>query len=198
MTDAEASGRVSKIFALFPDETAAREYLERRLWPAGPVCPECANAKGITARAKAGFYRCNACKTDFTVRTNTIFGRSHIPLRKWVAAMYLFVTAKEGISSVQLATQIQVTQKTAWFMLQRLREACGSDEDIGNIRDPVGRGIGLMLSHGVHEVYRQCSDKHFDRYVDEFAFRHVNRPVFQKMDLLCGAGRRLTYKDLTA
>jgi transposase-like protein len=66
------------------------------------------------------------CKEDFTVRTGTIFERSHVPLHKWVYAMYLLVTARKGISSLQLAKEIGVTQKSAWFMLHRLREACGS------------------------------------------------------------------------
>ena len=61
------------------------------------------------------------------MRTGTIFERSHVPLHKWVYAMYLLVTARKGISSLQLAKEIGVTQKTAWFMLHRLREACGAD-----------------------------------------------------------------------
>lgn len=117
-----------QLFEMFPDEEMARAYLEGRLWPEGPICPECKSGERITAR-KAGYYRCNACPKDsvgqnFTVRTNTIFERSHIPLHKWLYAMYLVVTARKGISSLQLAKEIGVTQKSAWFMLQRLREAC--------------------------------------------------------------------------
>ena len=70
---------------------------------------------------------CNACLLDFTVRTNSIFERSHIPLHKWLYAMYLLVTARKGISSMQLSKEIGVTQKSAWFMLGRIREACGND-----------------------------------------------------------------------
>jgi hypothetical protein len=81
----------------------------------------------ITERA-GGFYRCNQCKEDFTVRTGTIFERSHVPLHKWVYAMYLLVTARKGISSLQLAKEIGVTQKSAWFVLHRLREACGGSD----------------------------------------------------------------------
>ena len=73
---------------MFPTEDAAGVYIEARRWPAGPVCPFCNDAKRITVR-KGGYYRCNACKEDFTVRTGTIFGRSHIPLHKWLHAMYL-------------------------------------------------------------------------------------------------------------
>ncbi len=115
-----------QLFKLFPDEPTARAYLVERRWPQGAVCPACQEGKRITAR-KDGFYRCNACKTDFTVRTGTIFERSHVPLHKWLYAMYLLMTARKGISSLQLGKEIGVTQKSAWFMLQRIREACGND-----------------------------------------------------------------------
>jgi len=115
-----------QLFALIPDAETARLYLEARLWPNGTVCPTCAGQDRITAR-KDGFHRCNKCKLDFTVRTGTIFERSHVPLHKWIYAMYLMVTARKGISSMQLAKEIGVTQKSAWFMLQRLREACGGN-----------------------------------------------------------------------
>jgi len=118
-----------QVFKMFPDEAAARAYLENRRWPNGAICPDCGEASRITPR-KEGFYRCNACKTDFTVRTGTIFERSHIPLHKWVYAMYLLMTARKGISSLQLGKEIGVTQKSAWFMLQRIREACGNDPSV--------------------------------------------------------------------
>ena len=108
----------------FPDQEAARIYLEGRLWPSGPICPQCHSGARVTARP-GGSYRCGACnKFTFTVRDGTIFGASKIPLHKWVYAMYLLVTARKGISSMQLAKEIGITQKSAWFMLQRLREAC--------------------------------------------------------------------------
>jgi transposase-like protein len=117
-----------RLFELFPDQETARQYLERRLWPDGPKCTICKSGERITAR-KAGFYRCNACREDFTVRTGTIFERSHVPLHKWLYAMYLLVTARKGISSMQLAKEIGITQKSAWFVLHRLREACGPKLD---------------------------------------------------------------------
>jgi transposase-like protein len=117
-----------QLFDLFPDEEAARVYLEGRLWPNGVTCPTCTATDRITPR-KAGYYRCNACQLDFTVRTGTVFERSHVPLHKWVYSMYLLVTARKGISSLQLAKEIGVTQKTAWFILGRLREACGGQLD---------------------------------------------------------------------
>src|SRR6266849_5666103 len=116
-----------QLFEMFPDQETARLYLESRLWPNGPFCPVCGSGDRITVR-KRGFYRCNACPEDFTVRTGTIFERSHVPLHKWIYAMYLVVTARKAVSSMQLAKEIGVTQKTAWFVLGRLREACGGND----------------------------------------------------------------------
>lgn len=118
----------AQLFAMFPDQDTARTYLESRLWPQGVRCPICAKGDNITART-GGYYRCNPCKEDFTVRTGTIFERSHVPLHKWLYAMYLLVTARKGISSMQLSKEIDITQKSAWFVLQRLREACGNHLD---------------------------------------------------------------------
>jgi transposase-like protein len=114
----------AQLFAMFPDQETARTYLESRLWPNGCRCPVCGMGDRITERA-GGYYRCNQCAEDFTVRTGTIFERSHVPLHKWLYAMYLLVTARKGISSMQLSKEIGITQKSAWFVLQRIREACG-------------------------------------------------------------------------
>src|SRR5277367_2446678 len=115
-----------QLFSLYPDAESARKYLEGRLWKNGVTCPECKATERITTR-KGGYYRCNACSLDFTIRTGTIFERSHVPLHKWIYAMYLLVTARKGISSMQLGKEIGITQKSAWFVLQRLREACHGD-----------------------------------------------------------------------
>ena len=115
-----------QLFAMFPDQESARLHIEAQRWPQGAACPTCGIKDRVTTR-KGGFYRCNQCRADFTVRTGTIFERSHIPLHKWIYAMYLLMTARKGISSMQLAKEIGITQKSAWFMLGRLREACGGD-----------------------------------------------------------------------
>jgi transposase-like protein len=118
-----------ELFKMFPDQESARVYLESRIWPKGAKCPCCGLPDRITIR-KGGYYRCNQCKEDFTVRTGTIFERSHVPLHKWLYAMYLLVTSRKGISSMQLSKEIGITQKSAWFVLQRLREACGNDTTV--------------------------------------------------------------------
>ena len=117
-----------ELFQMFPDAESARLYFEEMRWPGGKpdACPTCGGTDRISARTgkREGYYRCGDCKDEFTVRTGTIFERSHVPLNKWLYAMYMVVTARKGISSMQLSKELSVTQKTAWFMLGRIREAC--------------------------------------------------------------------------
>jgi len=120
---------VYDFFKKFPDEEAARLYLEEKRWNGKPVCPFCNTTERIQIRVIKGYFRCLSCKKDFTVRVGTIFERSHVPLHKWLYALYLVLIARKGISSLQLSKDIGVTQKTAWFMLQRIREACSNNND---------------------------------------------------------------------
>lgn len=110
----------------FPDEASAVKYLRSILWPNGPVCPFC-NSNRHSAKARNGYYCCSSCRQEYTIRTNTIFHRSHVPLHKWLYAMYLVVTSRKGISSLQLSKELGVTQKTAWFLAHRIRAACGDN-----------------------------------------------------------------------
>lgn len=112
----------------FPDEKTAKEYLEKKRWSGKVKCPHCENIERVQTRKKEGWYRCLSCKKDFTVRTGTIFERSHVPLDKWLYAMYLLVTNRKGISSLGLSKEIGVTQKTAWFLMHRIREACKNED----------------------------------------------------------------------
>ena len=117
----------------FPDSETARLYLEKRRWNGKPVCQKCGcfeKQYKQKKNGKEGYILCNHCKLVYTVRTGTIFERSHVPLDKWLYAIYLVVTSRKGISSLQLSKEIGVTQKTAWFMLQRIREVC--EDENGN------------------------------------------------------------------
>jgi transposase-like protein len=118
----------------FPNAESARLHLEKMRWgKAGrPLCPKCGSMISQHKKkrdGKAGYYFCYSCNFVYTARTNTIFGRSHVSLDKWFYAIYQVVTARKGISSLQLSKEIGVTQRTAWFMLQRIREACKDDRD---------------------------------------------------------------------
>lgn len=113
----------------FPSPDSAREYMEMKRWDGKPSCPLCPSKTAVYKLGAVGYYRCSICKGSFTVRTGTIMERSHIPLDKWVYTMYLLTTSRKGISSLQLAKEIGITQKSAWFLLQRIREACGKKHD---------------------------------------------------------------------
>ena len=108
---------------LFPDEEAARNWFEGIVWADGRVCPNCGSDDTHEASHAKMPYRCRACKRYFSVKTGTVMAQSPIPLLKWVYAIYLDVTSLKGVSSMKLHRDIGVTQKTAWFMQQRIREA---------------------------------------------------------------------------
>lgn len=99
----------------FPNEEACRKYFESVRFINGDFCPHCKHDKIM--RFSGGVrYRCASCKQDFTIKTGTLFGESKLPLQKWFIAIYLLTTSKKGISSIELAEQVGVSQKTAWFM----------------------------------------------------------------------------------
>ena len=116
-----------ELLEMFPTEDSARQYFENKLWGTHPKCPSCAIHEpnmSYAHKSRIGLYRCKACNTQFTVRSNTVMQSSKIPLRKWLYGMYLVVTSRKGISSYQLAKELGITQKSAWFMGHRLRAAC--------------------------------------------------------------------------
>ena len=122
----------------FHDEAAAYAELEATLWPNGPVCPRCGGMDRITAvrgkTARMGLRRCGHCKRQFTVTVGTVFESSHVPLHKWLQAVYLMCASKKGISSHQLMRTLDVQYKTAWFMAHRIREAMRD----GSLLPPMG------------------------------------------------------------
>lgn len=120
----------------FSDEKVCRAYLEEMRWNGNPVCPHCGSAKPYRLNDSKTF-RCKnkECKKDFSVTVGTIFENSKIPLSKWIAAIYLLTGHKKGISSHQLARDLGTTQKSAWFILHRVRFMMGepSPEPLDNI-----------------------------------------------------------------
>ena len=108
----------------FLDEAAVSKWFEATLWPDGKrYCPCCGSDNTHKASHAKMPYRCRDCKKYFSVKTGTVMARSPVSLRKWAYAMYLDGTSLKGIASMKLHRDIGVTQKTAWFMLQRIREA---------------------------------------------------------------------------
>lgn len=105
----------------FKDEKTCIEYYEKLRWNNTPYCPHCNSTKPY--KTNVGWKCSNKdCHKKFTVKIGTIFENSKIPFRIWFAAIYLCTAHKKGISSVQLAIDLNITQKTAWFVLHRIRE----------------------------------------------------------------------------
>ena len=110
----------------FPDEGAARKWFEATVWPDGErCCLRCGSTRTTKASHKTMPYWCSDCRKYFSVKTGTALEASNIPLRKWAWAIYLEITSLKGVSSMKLRRDIGVSQKTAWFMLHRIREAFG-------------------------------------------------------------------------
>jgi transposase-like protein len=118
----------------YSDEDKARELVQSLLWPDGPVCLHCKNHKEkpiyrlqskATSKTKVrrGVCKCGACRKQFTVTVGTIFEDSHLPISKWLMALFIICSSKKSISANQLSRMLNVSYKAAWFMAHRLRHA---------------------------------------------------------------------------
>ena len=116
---------IIELTEMFPDEASAIKWFEDTRWPDGERhCGHCGSTETKEVpSAKPMPYWCKACRSYFSVRTGSMLQSSRLPLRKWVFAVYLYVTCLKGVSSMKLHRDLKVTQKTAWFMLHRLRDA---------------------------------------------------------------------------
>ena len=117
-----------QLMDLFPTEEAAHDWFGEQRWrKTGRHCPRCGSTWTAPSKRQFTFW-CPDCKQRFSVRTGTVLEESRLPLRKWAIAIYLHLTSLKGVSSMKLHRDINVTQKTAWFMLQRIRKAWESDD----------------------------------------------------------------------
>jgi len=126
----------------FRNEDAARDILERVLWPDGSVCPFCGVIGRAYATKKRGVFRCAEpkCRKDFTVTTKTVMERSHIALHKWLQGFHLMAASKKGCSAHQLHRMLNITYRSAWFMAHRIREAMRA----GGLTPPMGGDGGFV------------------------------------------------------
>jgi transposase-like protein len=111
-----------ELMAAIPDEQAAVDHFTAIRWKNGEFCPYCGHDRIGHFRNRRD-HKCKACKARFSIKVGTVFEGTKLPLRTWMLAVWFITSHKKGISSTQLAQDIGVTQKTAWFMMQRLREA---------------------------------------------------------------------------
>ena len=115
---------LENLFEMFPDETTSCRWFEQQRWPDGVRCAHCdGDQVARVASGKPMPWRCRPCRKYFSVRTGTVMERSKITLRKWAIAIYLCATSLKGVSSMKLHRDLKITQKSAWFMAHRIREA---------------------------------------------------------------------------
>ena len=121
----------------YSEESKARALFESWRWPNGPICPHCkhnevysitskANTKASN-KARQGLYCCAACRKTFTATVGTVLESSHIPLSKWVMAIFILCSSKKAVSALQLSRMLGLTYKSAWFMAHRIRFSMGDD-----------------------------------------------------------------------
>jgi transposase-like protein len=122
MTDMD----LPKLVERFGSEDKCRAYLETLRWPEGVTCPRC-QGKKVSRIAKRGQFDCDSCRHQFSVTAGTIFHDTHLPLWKWLLAIYMIAESKKGISSNQLKRTLKVSYKTAWHLSHRIRAAMKDD-----------------------------------------------------------------------
>ena len=120
---------IYELLKKFPNEETARIYLEKQKWGDTPICPYCGSRRSsIWWKDRPGYYRCKDCRKKYCVKTGSIFADTKIPLDKWMLAFYFIVTARKGISSIQLSKELGITQKSAWLLEQKIRHASGNGD----------------------------------------------------------------------
>ena len=115
---------LSELFEMFPDDATAEAWIVERRWPTGVLCAHCGhNSVQDGAAHKTMRFRCRGCPKRFSTRTGTVLADSNVGFRDWAVAIYLVCTSLKGVSSMKLHRDLGVTQRTAWHMLHRIREA---------------------------------------------------------------------------
>lgn len=117
---------IMQIFQRFPDQEACIKHLERARWSDTPKCPYCGSENTFPLRSELR-HHCNGCRKSFSVTVGTIFHHTHLSLQKWFLAISLILNAKKGIASRQLARDLELPVKTAWFLNMRIRRAMKAD-----------------------------------------------------------------------
>lgn len=113
---------LSEAIVYFSDADKALSFMAQLRWPNGASCPRCAHTETSFLKTR-GIWKCLGCKKQFSVKVGTIFEDSPLGLDKWLPALWMLANCKNGISSHELGRAIGVTQKTAWFVLHRVRLA---------------------------------------------------------------------------
>lgn len=159
---------LKELMSHLSDEKRCRDYMEQMRWNGEPFCPHCNGTKPY--KLKDGkTYRCRekSCKKDFTVTVGTVFENSKIALSTWLAALYVITAHKKGISSLQLSRDLGITQKSAWFVLQRLRFIMDdpTDEPLENIVEVDETYVGGKFSNMNRKRRKELQESGVDNKV---------------------------------
>lgn len=161
---------IKQLFDLFPTEDRCVAWLEQARWQGKPVCPHCRGTERITRYTNKRFtYFHNACRKAFTVKTGSVMHSSKTPTVNWIIAIYAVLTARKGVSAMQLSKELGVQYRTACYLLHRVREACKNGQlrlaNVGEIdetfiggkeknkrlskrgRSPLSRRLGLSAKY---------------------------------------------------
>jgi len=177
----------------FNNELTCALFLEEQRWGGKPLCPHCGSE--YHSRTQTRFkhpelkeykdFRCKACDKKYTVLTGSVYESSHISLQTWFQAVYLISAHKKGISSLQLASDLGVTQKTAWFMLHRLRK-CFVDtftEKLG-VNGEVVETDETIVGGKTHNKTREYRNRVRDGKVDPMGNKSIVMGMIQRKDKL--------------
>lgn len=121
-------------------ELRAIDIVERHLWPDGPICPHCGGDERIYRikgeAARLGLLKCGVCRKQFTVRVGTLFEGSHLPLWKWLIAIYMMCSYSKGVTASQLQRSLDISYKSAWLLCQRIRHAMTQEPLASRLSQP--------------------------------------------------------------
>ena len=108
---------------MFPDDAAAEAWFEAQRWPEGRFCPDCGSTNTVPVKNRRPMpYRCRDCRAHFSVRKGTVMQSSKLGHRKWVLAIYAMTTEIKGTASNELFRRLDIQQRSAWYLMQRIRE----------------------------------------------------------------------------
>jgi transposase-like protein len=159
---------IIELVRVFKDEQTCTQHLEDLRWNGNVVSPFDADSK--VYKCAGNKYKCKNTGKYFNVRTGTLFDNTKVDLQLWFMAIYLVTGHKKGISSLQLSRDLNVTQKTAWFMLQRIRNCFGIENDSNDLANEVE----------IDETYigGKNKNRHFDKKIDYSTGKDEKTPVF--------------------
>lgn len=178
------------VYRKFTTEKICREWLAKVRWGDIVVCPHCGS---IIVYKSRNIYHCDECNSNFTPLYGTIFQSTKLPLRKWFAAIWLTINNKKGVSSAMLSRELGITQKTAWYMLHKLRQLLPQDEEKlqGEVQVDCGYVGGLLrwvsghhnprnyLRNKVALIGLASKDRYVVKVIDEGSWSNI-QPILMK------------------